>query len=121
MDIIGKKIRKLTASADISDVMGEVEALLDRSVAPEGYVIEEKEHEWETEKLVDLSEIDFEALRERFATKHKRIEAEKLRVAIKGKTNATGSRQSYPNGLSGEIRGDDRGLQRWQNQRRSAF
>ena len=85
VDIIGKKIRKLTASADISDVMGEVEALLDRSVAPEGYVIEEKEHEWETEKLVDLSEIDFEALRERFATKHKRIEAEKLRVAIKGK------------------------------------
>ena len=42
VDIIGKKIRKLTASADISDVMGEVEALLDRSVAPEGYVIEEK-------------------------------------------------------------------------------
>ena len=32
-----------------------------------------------------MSEIDFEALRERFATKHKRIEAEKLRVAIKGK------------------------------------
>ena len=83
--IIGKKIRNLTASADISEVMGEVEGLLDRSVAPEGYVIEEKEHEWETDKLVDLSEIDFEALRERFATKHKRIEAEKLRVAIKGK------------------------------------
>ena len=85
VDIIGKKIRKLTASADISEVMGEVEALLDRSVAPEGYVIEESEHEWETDKLVDLSEIDFEALRERFATKHKRIEAEKLRVAIKRK------------------------------------
>ena len=83
--IIGKKIRNLTASADISEVMGEVEGLLDRSVAPEGYVIEEKEHEWETDKLVDLSEIDFEALRKRFATKHKRIEAEKLRVAIKGK------------------------------------
>ncbi len=85
VDIIGKKIRKLAASADISEVMGEVEALLDRSVAPEGYVIVETEHEWETDKLVDLSEIDFEALRERFATKHKRIEAEKLRVAIKGK------------------------------------
>ena len=85
VDIIGKKIRKLAASADISEVMGEVEALLDRSVAPEGYVIVETEHEWETEELVDLSEIDFEALRERFATKHKRIEAEKLRVAIKGK------------------------------------
>ena len=85
VDIIAKKIRKLTASADISEVMGEVEDLLDRSVAPEGYVIEETEHEWETDKLVDLSEIDFEALRERFATKHKRIEAEKLRVAIKGK------------------------------------
>ncbi len=85
VNIIAKKIRKLTAAADISEVMGEVDALLDRSVAPEGYVIEEKEHEWETDKLVDLSEIDFEALRERFATKHKRIEAEKLRVAIKGK------------------------------------
>ena len=85
VDVIGKKIRKLTASADISDVMGEVEALLDRSVAPEGYVIEEREREWETDKLIDLSEIDFEALRERFATKRKHIEAEKLRVAIKGK------------------------------------
>ena len=85
VDIIAKKIRKLTASADISEVMGEVEDLLDRSVAPEGYVIEEAEHEWETDKLVDLSEVDFKALRERFATKHKRIEAEKLRVAIKGK------------------------------------
>ncbi len=85
VDIIAKKIRKLTASADISEVMGEVEDLLDRSVAPEGYVIEEAEHEWETDKRIDLSEIDFEALRERFATKHKRIEAEKLRVAIKGK------------------------------------
>ena len=85
VDIIGKKIRKLAASADISEVMGELEALLDRSVAPEGYVIVETEHEWETEELVDLSEIDFEALRDRFATKHKRIEAEKLRVAIKRK------------------------------------
>ena len=85
VDIIAKKIRKLTASADISEVMGEVEDLLDRSVAPEGYVIEEAEHEWETDKRIDLSEIDFEALQERFATKHKRIEAEKLRAAIKGK------------------------------------
>ncbi len=85
VDIIGKKIRKLTASADISEVMGEVEALLDRSVAPEGYVIEETEHEWETDELIDLSEIDFEALRERFNTRRKGIEAEKLRVAVKRK------------------------------------
>ena len=84
-DIIRKKIRKLIASADISDVMGEVESLLDQSVAPEGYVIEEEEREWEAGRLIDLSEIDFEALRERFRTKHKGIEAEKLRVAINRK------------------------------------
>ena len=84
-DIIRKKIRKLIASTDISDVMGEVESLLDQSVAPEGYVIEEEEREWEAGRLIDLSEIDFEALRERFRTKHKGIEAEKLRAAINRK------------------------------------
>ena len=85
--IIAQKIRNLTPPADISSVMTDIEAVLDRSIAPEGYRIEIPADGYDTEQI-DLSQIDFEQLSERFNTQHKRVEAEKLRGAINNKLSA---------------------------------
>ncbi len=74
--VIAKKIRSLAEVPDISRVMGAVEALLDRSVAAQPYVIREQEASY------DLSKIDFSLLRARFAQGHKHAEVEKLKAAV---------------------------------------
>ena len=74
--IIAQNIKNSIAPADTSDVMEEIEDLLDRSIVPTGYTIDEDS------EIHDLSQIDFDQLRERFRTQHKRIEAERLRGAI---------------------------------------
>ena len=87
INIIAQKIRNLTPPADISGVMTEVEALLDQSIAPEGYLIQMPPDSYDMNQ-VDLSQIDFEQLSEQFNTEHKRVEAEKLRGAINAKLAA---------------------------------
>ena len=82
--IIAQKIRNLTPPADISGVMTDVETVLDRSIAPEGYRIQIPADGYDTEPI-DLSQIDFEQLSERFNTQHKRVESERLRGAINSK------------------------------------
>ena len=82
--IITRKINSLTASADISDVITAVEDLLDQSVAPTGYIIEDPK-DYETHQIVDLSQLDFDQLKEQFKTGHKQIEAEKLKGSINRK------------------------------------
>ena len=73
---IADKIRALTPPADLSQVMGAVEDLLDRSVSARGYVIHDSGLPY------DLSKIDLNALREQFRKGRKRIEAEKLRGTL---------------------------------------
>lgn len=85
VNIITQKIRNLTPPADISEVMTEVEDLLDQSIAPEGYLMPSDSYDSEP---IDLSQIDFEQLSEQFQTEHKRVEAERLRGAINGKLAA---------------------------------
>ncbi len=103
-NIIAQKIKNLTAPADISNLMTEVENLLDLSIAPEGYVIEREPANYNTQnqectshlgeirrntvQQIDLSRIDFEMLRAKFRTAHKRIEIERLRSAINTKLAA---------------------------------
>ena len=87
INIIAQKIRNLTPPTDISGVMTEVERLLDRSIAPEGYLIQIPPDSYDMNQ-VDLSQIDFEQLSEQFNTEHKRIEAERLRGAINAKLTA---------------------------------
>jgi type I restriction enzyme R subunit len=77
--VLADKIRALVPEADISEMMSEVEALLDESIAAEGYVITEPD------RIVDLSKIDFEALKKRFEQGRKRIEIEKLRGSVNQK------------------------------------
>jgi type I restriction enzyme R subunit len=73
--VIAEKIRSLGGPVDISEVMTNVEALLDRSIDAKGYAIQ-------GQKPVDLSKIDFETLRKRFEDGRKRTEIEKLRSSI---------------------------------------
>ena len=65
-------IRERVDPPDISEVMAQVEALLDRSIA--GFALQEK-----PDKPFNLGQIDFEALRQQFAHGRKRTEAMKLR------------------------------------------
>ena len=82
--VLAERIRSLTPLTDISDFMGGVEDLLDRSVATEGYVIREAS-EADGDGLVNLGEINFEALKVRFERGRKRTEAEKLRGYVNAK------------------------------------
>jgi len=63
--------------ADIDDVADAVDALLDRSVGAEEYVIRAAAEGIEPDPLTDLSQIDFEALSVRFAGR-KRAETDRL-------------------------------------------
>ena len=82
--VIADKIRSLSPEVDISEVMGKVEKLLDNSIEAEGYVIREPLEPYGTYR-VDLSQIDFEALKRRFMREKKHIHAERLKNAVKRK------------------------------------
>jgi type I restriction enzyme R subunit len=82
INVIAEKIRSLSPETDIDEVMGKVEDLLDDSIATDGYIIREPVG---TDHLVDLSQIDFKALKERFDKGRKRTEIEKLKGAINSK------------------------------------
>jgi type I restriction enzyme R subunit len=76
------KIEALQPDADISKVMEKVEDLLDESITAKGYIIREPVIPYGKKKLIDLSKIDFKALKKEFAKERKRMEIEKLRAAI---------------------------------------
>jgi type I restriction enzyme R subunit len=79
--VIAEEIQSQAPAIDISDIMGGVEELLDASIKPakEGYIIREPATGG---AYLDLSKIDFEALKKRFESGRKHIEAEKLRGSI---------------------------------------
>jgi len=80
--VIADKIRSLTPPADISLVMHQVEDLLDRSIATEGYIIRDPKEGKNGEQWIDLSQIDFEALAEKFKNGRKRTINEKLKGTV---------------------------------------
>jgi len=77
--VIAEKIRSEIPPADISEVMEQVEELLDKSVSTEGYVIRASAA---GDNRIDLSKIDFEALKAKFEKGRKPIEVQKLRGQI---------------------------------------
>jgi type I restriction enzyme, R subunit len=84
--VIAETIRWRTGEgpADITPVMAAINALLDRSIAADGFVVREHFGEGGRHKAIDLSSIDFEALAKRFATTtRKNIELEQLRAAVR--------------------------------------
>ena len=72
--VIAEKIRSLAPKVDISGVMKAVEDLLDRSIAAEGYLIRDPKEMYGGEGLIDLSKINFDALKAKFETSRKRME-----------------------------------------------
>jgi type I restriction enzyme R subunit len=81
ISVLAQKIKALAPSPDISHVMDQVEDLLDHSIAPVPYII----HETTEEKLFDLSQVDFEKLKDKFDKGRKRTEAERLRALLNQK------------------------------------
>src|ERR1051326_5037264 len=76
LQIIADKIQDLIEPPDISGVMSDVDALLDESIASEGYIIHG------TNRLLDLSKIDVGKLRKYFAKNRKHTEVERLKNAV---------------------------------------
>ena len=65
---------------DISAVMSDVEALLNKSIAVGGYVMPPVSND--PTRYIDLSQIDFKALKAHFDKGRKSIEAQKLRARL---------------------------------------
>lgn len=85
--VIADKIRALTPPADISGVTQQVEALLDRSIAAEGYIIHDPAAGYGNGR-VDLSQIDFEALANQLGKTRKRTLNEMLKGAVSSRIAA---------------------------------
>ena len=79
---LGAMIKALRPTPDISGVMSDLDALLDDSIATEGYHIGDRPA---AEALIDLSQIDFAALQQKFALGKKATETEKLKGQIEKK------------------------------------
>jgi len=88
VQVIADKIRALVPPADISLVMQQVEDLLDRSIATEGYIIRETKAPFGGEHWIDLSQIDFDVLAEIFSTGRKRTINERLKGTVAQKLMA---------------------------------
>lgn len=80
--VMVERIRLLDEGADISDVMEGVNRVLDESISARSFVIPESKDDKEP---VDLSRVDFDALRKRFEQGRKNTEAEKLRGSVNSK------------------------------------
>ncbi|MBI5663511.1 MAG: type I restriction endonuclease subunit R [Nitrospirae bacterium] len=84
-NVIAGKIRSETGEdVDISEVMGKVKDLLDESIEAEGFLIRESIGA----NRIDLSRIDFEALRRQFDKGRKNTQAAGLKAAINAKLNS---------------------------------
>lgn len=77
--VIADKIRSEIPPVDIAEVMAEIEALLDQSIGAEGYAMPPVA---DLNRFVDLSQIDFEALRDKFEGSRKAVEVQKLRAKL---------------------------------------
>jgi type I restriction enzyme, R subunit len=84
-------INGLNPPVDVTHVMARVEQLLDESVAANAYLLPEGTPNSLIGNKIDLNQIDWQALAERFAKGKKRIEVEKLRAAVAAKVTALAS------------------------------
>ncbi len=78
--VVAEKIRSELPTVDISAVMADVEALLNQSIAADGYVMPPVSND--PSRYIDLSQIDFEVLKAQFDKGKKTIEVQKLRAKV---------------------------------------
>ncbi|HJT57010.1 MAG TPA: type I restriction endonuclease subunit R [Ktedonobacteraceae bacterium] len=83
--VIATRIHRTLPDSDIHGVLDDIEHLMDISVATKSYVIREASSPYDTSSRIDLSQIDFDALKAHFERAHKHTEAEKLRGAVNSK------------------------------------
>ncbi|MCT7950741.1 type I restriction endonuclease subunit R [Ancylothrix sp. C2] len=76
---ITRRIKKLNPAVDISEAKAAIEEILDQSIGALEYVIPE------SNQIIDISKMDFEALKAKFKTGYKRTEIEKLKGVINKK------------------------------------
>lgn len=69
-----KEIQSLDPEVDITAVLRGIQTVLDKSIASKGYTIKDS-----ARKNIDLSKIDFEALRKQFEKKKNNVDIERLR------------------------------------------
>ena len=81
LSTLAKRIRDDTDGPDVSKVMGRIEALLDETIAAEDYRMPGDE----PQALLNLSEVDFEALQAKFDKGKKKTEAERLKALLETK------------------------------------
>nr|WP_314899155.1 type I restriction endonuclease subunit R [uncultured Deefgea sp.] len=94
---LARQVKALMPPVDISEVMNDIEALLDDSIATDGYHISASGM---AKALVDLSEIDFEALDAEFKkSKRKHVTAEQLKGAVEQKVNELAAKNPSREGL----------------------
>lgn len=91
--LVAERISDLSRppGADIAAVADAVDALLDRSVGAEEYVIRAAAQGSEPDPLIDLSQIDFDALAARFAGR-KRAETDRLAELLKQRAASAATR-----------------------------
>ena len=82
LKILSEKIRADLPPVDISAVMAEVEGLLNRSIAADGYVMPAV---GDQSRYIDLTQVDFDALRAEFEKGRKTTQAQKLRGSVEEK------------------------------------
>ncbi len=75
-----QEIRSEVPDVAISEVKAQVEELLDDSIMAGQFIIPDSQGQY-----IDLSQLDFEALKARFATGYQRTEAEKLKGTLNRK------------------------------------
>ncbi len=90
LQILTEKLGSISPTVDISDVLKEVSELLDKSVKVETRHVAKKpgEDEYQAGRILDLSKINFDKLREQFNKGRKRMLAEQLRKAIEVRLRA---------------------------------
>jgi type I restriction enzyme R subunit len=70
-----KEIKSLDPEVDISEVIHDIQNVLDESISSKGYIIREAEKK----NTIDLSKINFDALKKQFEKKRTNTEIERLR------------------------------------------
>ena len=70
-----KEIRSLDPEVDISGVLQDIQNVLDKSIASKGYLIKDPEKK----EIIDLSKINFDALRKQFEKNRSNADIERLK------------------------------------------
>jgi type I restriction enzyme R subunit len=83
--VISRKIQILDPDVDIEDIEKQVEELLDESISPDSYQIKSPPPELVAPWVLDLSKVDFDALRLRFENGRKHTETERLKRSVERK------------------------------------